>query len=77
MGVPSLFLSLVRNKAYSNILAPVVPAETNCDYLLIDFNGSIYNAYYAIIKNIIGKNLNKNQIEEIIIYCYGWSCTFC
>ncbi len=67
MGVATLFISLVRNKAYSNILAPVSPGQSDCDYLLIDFNGSIYNAYYAIIKNIIGKNLNKNQIEEIII----------
>ncbi len=67
MGVPQLFISLVKNKAYSNILAPVSPGDVNCDYLLLDFNGSIYNAYGNIIKNIIGKNLNKNEIEEHII----------
>lgn len=67
MGIPTLFLSLVQNKSYNNILSPVSPGQTNCDFLLLDFNGSVYNAYYAILKNITGKNLNKNQIEEQII----------
>ncbi len=67
MGVAGLSISIIKNKAYSNILAGVVAGQTNCDYLLLDFNGSIYNAYYAILKNITGKNLNKNQIEEHII----------
>lgn len=67
MGIPTLFSSIIKNKSYTGILAPVIPKETNCDFLLLDFNGSIYNGYANVLKKIAGKNFNKNQIEELII----------
>jgi 5'-3' exoribonuclease 1 len=67
MGVPSLFREIVQNKSYKNILTPVVSGEMKCDYLLLDFNGAIYSAYGKVLKDIIGKNMTKDEKETMII----------
>lgn len=67
MGVPSLFLSLVRNKSYQNILSAIEAGKCNCDYLLLDFNALIYDAFQRVHKTIEGKNYNKVRTEGFII----------
>ncbi len=67
MGVPSLFISLVRNKAYKNILSAVEAGKTGCDYLLLDFNSLVYDSYARVAEAMKGQNLNKNSTETHII----------
>ena len=79
MGVPSLFISLVRNKAYKNILTGIEPGNTNCDYLLLDFNALIYDAYKRVSGMIRGRNINKitlegNIIQELITHLQHLIC---
>jgi len=67
MGIPTFFLSILRNKYYKNIHSGVENGNLNCDYFFMDYNGIVYSAYETIKKNIEGKNLSKNKIEELII----------
>ena len=67
MGVPTFFLSIIRNKFYKNVHSGVSVNNVDCDYFFLDYNGIVYAAYERIKKNIEGKNLNKNNVEEIII----------
>jgi len=67
MGVPTLFISIFRNKNYKNVHAGLKVGETNANYFFLDYNGIVYSAYERIKKNIEGKNLTKNKIEELLI----------
>jgi 5'-3' exoribonuclease 2 len=67
MGVPTFFLSIIRNKFYKNVHSGVSSNNVDCDYFFLDYNGIVYAAYEKIKKNIEGKNLSKNSVEEIII----------
>jgi 5'-3' exonuclease len=67
MGVPNFFLKIIQNKFYKNVHSGVQNGSLDCDYFFLDYNGIVYKAYDRIKKNIEGKNLTKNQIEEIII----------
>ena len=67
MGVPSLFISLVRNKAYSGILNAIEAGKTHCDYLLLDFNALVYDAYKRVSHAIKGQKMNKVTTEGHII----------
>jgi 5'-3' exoribonuclease 1 len=67
MGVPSLFLSLIKNKSYKNILTGIEAGKANCDYLLLDFNALIYDAHKRVEKALKGRQLNKVNTERHII----------
>ena len=67
MGVPTFFLSIIKNKLYKNVHSGIKNGTLNCDYFFLDYNGIVYKAYDRIKKSIEGKNLNKNEIEELII----------
>ena len=67
MGVPTFFLSIIKNKFYKNVHSGVNDGKLDCDYFFLDYNGIVYKAYAKIIKDIEGKNLSKNKIEELII----------
>ena len=67
MGVPTFFLSILRNKFYKNVHSGVTNGAIDCDYFCLDYNGIVYSAYEKIKKNIEGKNLSKNKIEDMII----------
>ena len=67
MGVPTFFLSIIKNKFYKNVHSGVKEGNLDCDYFFLDYNGIVYKAYARIIKDIEGKNLSKNKIEELII----------
>jgi 5'-3' exonuclease len=67
MGVPTFFLSILRNKYYKNIHSGVKNGKLNCDYFFLDYNGIVYAAYERIKKNIEGNNYSKEKIEELII----------
>ena len=67
MGVPTFFLSILKNKHYENVHSGVKNGALKCDYFFLDYNGIVYNAYYKIKKNIEGNNLSKDKIEELII----------
>ena len=45
MGVPTLFKKIIHNKFYKNIANGVKDGKTDCDYLFMDYNGIVYNAY--------------------------------
>ena len=67
MGVPTFFLSILKNKYYKNVHSGVKNGNVNCDYFFLDYNGIVYNAYYKVKKTIEGNNLSKDEIEELII----------
>ena len=67
MGVPTLFLSIIKNKSYKNVHNGVTNGNVNCDYFFLDYNGIVYKAYERIKKNIEGKNNSKDKIEELLI----------
>ena len=67
MGVPTLFKKIIRNKYYKNIHKGIKEGKTECDYLFMDYNGIVYNAYEANKKNIEGKKYDKDKIEELIL----------
>ena len=67
MGVPTLFLSIIKNKSYKNVHNGVTNGDVNCDYFFLDYNGIVYKAYERIKKNIEGKNNSKDKIEELLI----------
>ena len=67
MGVPTLFLSILKNKFYKNVHSAVKNGKINCDYFFLDYNGIVYKAYLRIKKQIEGNNLTKDKIEEAII----------
>jgi 5'-3' exonuclease len=67
MGVPTFFLSILRNKYYKNVHSGVNNGKVDCDYFFLDYNGIVYAAYGKVKKDIEGKNLSKDKIEEIII----------
>ena len=67
MGVPTFFLSIIKNKFYKNVHSGVKEGNLDCDYFFLDYNGIVYKAYAKIVKDIEGKNLSKNKIEELII----------
>jgi len=67
MGVPSLLLSIIKNKYYKNVHSGVKEGEIDCDYFFLDYNGIVYKAYDRIKKTFEDKNLSKNKIEEIVI----------
>jgi 5'-3' exonuclease len=67
MGVPTFFLSILRNKYYKNVHSGVKNNKINCEYFFLDYNGIVYAAYERIKKIIEGNNLSKEKIEELII----------
>ena len=67
MGVPTFFLSILKNKFYKNVHSGIKNGKINCDYFFLDYNGIVYSAYETIKKTIEGNNLSKNKIEELII----------
>ena len=67
MGIPTFFLKIITNKYYKNIHSGIINGKINCDYFFLDYNGIVYSAYGNIIKDIEGKNFNKDKIEELII----------
>jgi 5'-3' exonuclease len=67
MGVPTFFLSIIKNKHYKNVHSAVQPQNVKCDYFFLDYNGIVYKAYERIKNNIEGNNMSKNKIEEMII----------
>lgn len=67
MGVPTFFLSILRNKYYKNVHSGVVNGKVDCDYFFLDYNGIVYKAYERIRKTIEGNNFTKDKIEELII----------
>jgi 5'-3' exonuclease len=67
MGVPTFFLNIIKNKNYKNVHSGVKDGKLTCDYFFLDYNGIVYSAYERVKKNIEGKNLTKNEIEEIVI----------
>ena len=67
MGIPTFFLSILKNKYYKNVHSGVKNGNLNCDYFFLDYNGIVYSAYESIKKNIEGKNLGKDNIENLII----------
>ena len=58
MGVPTFFLSIIKNKFYKNVHSGVKNGNLDCDYFFLDYNGIVYKAYARIIKDIEGKNLS-------------------
>ena len=58
--MPSLFISLVRNKSYAGILSAIEPGKTICDYLLLDFNALVYDA--PILRYLVNEEL-KGKVE--------------
>jgi 5'-3' exonuclease len=67
MGIPSFFLNILKNKFYKNIHSGVTNGKIKCDYFFMDYNGIVYKAYERIRLSLEGKNLNKDQIEELVI----------
>jgi len=67
MGVPTLFLSIIKNKSYKNVHNGVTNGNVDCDYFFLDYNGIVYKAYERVKKNIEGKNNSKDKIEELLI----------
>jgi 5'-3' exonuclease len=68
MGVPGLFINIFKNRSYKNIHHGInKSSNTKCDYFFMDYNGIVYSAYERIKKNFEGKNLKKDNIEELII----------
>jgi 5'-3' exonuclease len=68
MGVPGLFINIFKNRFYKNIHHGINKnSNTKCDYFFMDYNGIVYSAYEKIKKNFEGKNLKKDDIEELII----------
>jgi 5'-3' exonuclease len=67
MGVPTLFKNIIHNKYYKNIHKGVKEGKTECDYLFMDYNGIVYNAYENIKKEIELNDYNKNKIEELVL----------
>lgn len=67
MGVPTFFLSIIKNKNYKNVHSGVNAQSVNCDYFFLDYNGIVYKAYERIKRQIEGNNMNKNRIEDMII----------
>ncbi len=68
MGVPGLFINIFKNRFYKNIHHGInKSSNTKCDYFFMDYNGIVYSAYEKIKKNFEGKNLKKDDIEELII----------
>ena len=67
MGVPTFFLSILKNKYYKNVHSGVQNGKLNCEYFFLDYNGIVYAAYERIKKNIEGNNFSKEKIEELII----------
>lgn len=67
MGVPTLFLSIIKNKYYKNVHNGVTNGKIECDYFFLDYNGIVYKAYDRIKKEIEGHNHSKEEMEKIII----------
>lgn len=67
MGVPTFFLSIVKNKHYKNVHSGVKKGEEKCDYFFMDYNGIVYSAYERIKHTFEGQNLSKERVEELII----------
>jgi 5'-3' exoribonuclease 1 len=66
MGIPTFFLSIIRNKFYKNVHKGINKDEVDCDYFFMDYNGIVYGAYETV-KNNFTTNMTKDDIEEIII----------
>ena len=68
MGVPGFFTSIFKNRFYKNIHNGINKgSNVKCDYFFMDYNGIVYSAYERIKRNIEGKNLKKDDIEDLII----------
>ena len=65
MGIPTFFISILKNKKYKNIHKGV--NNPNCDYFFIDFNSIIYGSYQIIKKKLENRNYTKDEIEDLII----------
>ena len=50
MGVPTLFLSIIKNKYYKNVHNGVKNGNVDCDYFFLDYNGIVYKAYERVKK---------------------------
>ena len=48
MGVPTFFLSIIRNKFYKNVHSGVSVNNIDCDYFFLDYNGIILNNICSI-----------------------------
>ena len=62
MGIPTFFISILKNKKYKNIHKGV--NNPNCDYFFIDFNSIIYGSYQIIKKKLENRKQQlflKNQ----------------
>jgi 5'-3' exonuclease len=66
MGIPTFFLSIIRNKFYKNVHKGINKDEVDCDYFFMDYNGIVYGAYENV-KNNFTPEMTKDDIEEIII----------
>ena len=67
MGIPTFFLSILQNKYYKNVHSGVKNGKLECDYFFLDYNGIVYKAFERIKKDISGKNLSKDKLEELLI----------
>jgi len=67
MGIPTFFLSILRNKYYKNIHCGVQNGKLKCEYFFLDYNGIVYAAFERIKKDMKDMKHTKDKIEEIII----------
>lgn len=67
MGIPTFFLSIIRNKFYKNVHSGINKGRVDCDYFFMDYNGIVYGAYENVKNQFLEKNMTKDEIEEIII----------
>lgn len=66
MGIPTFFLSIIRNKFYKNVHSGINKEQVTCDYFFMDYNGIVYGAYENV-KNQFTTGMTKDEIEAIII----------
>ena len=67
MGIPTFFRELVTKYKGTNFYAGLRPGAVLCDYLFLDYNAMVYDAYQAIKGDVEGKGLPKADIERRVI----------
>jgi len=67
MGIPTFFLSIIKNKFYKNVHSGINKGQTTCDYFFMDYNGIVYGAYENVKSQFSGGNMTKDKMESIII----------
>ncbi len=65
MGVPTFFKELVSK--HKDTYFGIRNGKQVCDYFFIDYNGIVYNVFYALRKKITGTNMSKNAIETLLV----------